>query len=429
MIIDFIMYASSAVLLRGISIITAPITMRLIAPSEYGLLALANSFISVLTLFLGLGLRQALSLEYFHCDRTQRREMINDIICIYSMITSAVFVLFFCMQHQLNLIFFAGQAQSSLIGISLCICALYFFVELLYQLLQYQMQAKKLALIQTGITLITVCLQLIALCYYHCGILSMLGAQLIGMSIAAGIGLYTYMTRQWHHHINLSRARRLCLYYAQLGLPFIPSVLFGWLLSSGDRWVLAQLTDMHAVGIYSLADTVTQLFNTVILYPISCSYIPRVLRSYHEHADEMLIVEQQNQKMMWMCMGGLATASTIGYVLCKPLALYIIPPTYHEAIDYMLLLLLGSIFLMGTYFVNCFIQFHKRRYFLGFSLVIPATLNIALNYLLIPYYKTYGCVYATVIAYATYFMITLWYNYSLQSYMQKSSNSSSVAGL
>ena len=418
MILDLCIYASSGLLLRGISLITAPITMRLVSPAAYGLLALAHSFISIVTLFFGLGLRQALSLEYFHYDTIEQKKMINDIILIYCMISGCFFFLLICLQQPINVFFFRGHANSTIIMLSIIICMLYFFVELLYQLLQYQTKVKQLAYLQTSIALLTMCLQLLFLYYYHLGIISMLLAQSIGMLIAIGCGLYIYLKRKWHTYIDIARSYGLMRHYTTLGLPFIPSVLFGWLLSSGDRWVLAQLSSMHAVGIYAIADSFCQLFNTVILYPLSCSYIPYMLRTYTQNKNLIITTEQQNQKIMWLSMIGIILLITIGYIISKPLLQILLPTSYHEAITYIWFLLMGSVFLMGTYFANCFIQYHKKRYFLGFAPSIPAIINIMLNYILIPHYQLYGCIGATLTAYIIYFGITVQYNYYLQSTIQ-----------
>lgn len=411
---NFFIYSFSSFLLRGISIITAPIAMNILSPAEYGLLALANSFISIVSLFLGLGLRQAFSLEFFHCNTQEQKVMINDIMIIYASCTTLIFIALFSAYRLINAFIFAHQASNRLIFISLSICFIYFFVELFYQILQYQTKAKELALTQTCIAIITIALQLIFLIYFKLGIISMLLAQLIGMCIAVALACNAYVKKNCITHINITRSLRAFRYYLKLGLPFIPSVLFGWILSSGDRWVLAQLSSMHAVGIYSLADAFGQLFYIVILNPISSSYLPFVLHQFAQNKHNLLGTEQWNQKNMLYAMVGVAILISGGYLVAKPILLFLLPHAYHEAIDYIWFILMGYVFLMGTYFANCLIQYHKKSYFLGLSLLLPATLNIALNFLLIPTYHTYGCVYATLIAYASYFGLTLWYNFYLQ---------------
>jgi len=407
---NLFIYSFSSLLLRGISLFTAPITMGILSPAEYGLLALANSFISVITLFLGLGLRQAFSLEFFHLNTVQQKEMMNDIILVYLMCTTSIYAILFCAYHTINRLVFASHATRTLVYTSLSICFIYFFVELFYQVLQYQAQAKKLACIQAAIAVTTICLQLVFLCFFKLGITSLLLAQAIGMCIATCIGLKTYIKKNCLAYVNIRRSYYASHHYLKLGAPFIPTVLFSWILSSGDRWVLAHMGTIHDVGIYSVADAFGQLFHLLVLYPMSCAYVPYILRSYKEQERDIMHVEQWNQKVMHYSMIGFFVIITVGYIVCKPILYYLLPASYYEAVDYIWFILIGSVFFMGTYFANCLIQHHKKRCFLGLVLLLPATLNIILNCILIPYYRIYGCVCATLVAYISYFALTVWYN-------------------
>ena len=136
--------------------------------------------------------------------------------------------------------------------------------------------------------------------------------------------------------------------------------------------------------------------------------------SFHlENKDHVIELEQENKRAMWASMLASFILLTIGFATGKPLLYWLMPEVFHEAIGYMYMLLLGSIFLLGTYFLNCLIQFKKKSLFLGMVLCLPASMNVLLNMLLIPYLGLYGCVLATLISYISYFVITFAYNLSL----------------
>jgi O-antigen/teichoic acid export membrane protein len=200
-----------------------------------------------------------------------------------------------------------------------------------------------------------------------------------------------------------------------MGLPFIPSMLFGLLLASGDRWVLARLSTMHNVGIYSVANTLAQLANMIIFYAITGSYMPHMLNSFAQHRDNVIELEAKNKLAMWAAMCASFVLISVGFASSKCILYFFIPKAFQESIGYMYLLLLGSIFLLGTQFLNCLIQFKKKSLFLGLILCLPASLNVILNIILIPHLELYGCVLATLISYISYFMITYLYNVQLIS--------------
>jgi O-antigen/teichoic acid export membrane protein len=57
----------------GSSAFTTPITISILSPEHYGLLALLNSFVGIACIVCGLDLRQALFLEYFYCSTEQKQ--------------------------------------------------------------------------------------------------------------------------------------------------------------------------------------------------------------------------------------------------------------------------------------------------------------------------------------------------------------------
>ncbi len=416
---QFFTFACGALFTRGLTLLFAPITMRILSPADYGLLALANSFISILTSLLGLGLRQMLPLEYFHAQQEDRFKLIGDIIVIYLFMSIPVLLLLSLNLNLINQHLFVGQAPMLLLTTSLFISFIYFFVELFYQLLQYQQQAWTLTKLQGGITIAIIIFNLFFLCIAHLGASSIFMGQAVGMCIVCSYGIRIFIKKNGTTHINIKRSLQLMGSYLIIGLPFIPSMLCGVLLASGDRWVLAHLSTLHNVGIYSIASTLGQLANMIVFYAITGSYMPYMLNRFAENKNNIIKLEQENKRAMYASMIASFLLLTIGFATGKSLLYWLIPIAFHEAIAYMYMLLLGSIFLLGTYFLNCLIQFKKKSLFLGMVLCLPAGMNLLFNMLLIPSFGLHGCVLATLISYASYFVITLMYNISLIRKMQQ----------
>lgn len=409
----FVTFACGSFFTRSITLLLAPITMQLLTPADYGLLALTNSFISILTALLGLGLRQMLPLHYFTIEKEHRASIIIDITCIYLIISIPILCILSCNLAILNEYLFLGQASHPLLYISLFISFIYFFVELFYQILQYHQEAWHLTKIQAVITLFTICCNLFCLCILNLGVCSIFIGQAMGMIFGFFVSIQEVWDYNYREHLNIRRSLHSIRSYLSMGLPFIPSMLFGLLLASGDRWVLARLSTMHNVGIYSVANTLAQLANMIIFYAITGSYMPYMLNSFAHNRDNIIQLEAKNKLAMWSCMLASFVLISIGFASSKWILYFFIPKAFQASIGYMYLLLLGSIFLLGTQFLNCLIQCKKKSLFLGLILCLPASLNVLLNIILIPYLELYGCVLATLISYISYFMITYAYNVRL----------------
>ncbi len=410
---QFIIFACGAILTRGITVLFAPIAMQLLSPSEYGLISLANTFIQLLSAILGLGLRQAIPMFYFAYNRQEKHNFITDIILAYSIGALPIILICLYSWRTINSLMFLNGGSGLLIWISLGITSIFFVVELLYQLLRLEHRAKHLTLLQICVAITTVVGNLFFLSVMQLGACSLLLGQASGMMITCVAGLYIVLQNRQEISIDIKRMRRRMQIYIWYGLPFIPSMLFNMLLSGGDRWVLAYLKQMHDVGIYAVANTLAQLVNMIILYAMLGSYVPHMLKKMQGHKDDLADIEQENKKIMWLSMGIVFVLLIAGFTCTKSILHYIIPAKFHEAINYMGLLLIGSIFYLGTHFLNCLILHNKKSAFLGAVLLVPALLNIILNFAFVPFLNIYGCVIATIISYAIYFLITLLYNKQL----------------
>ncbi len=410
---DFLLYASGSLFLRGISLFVLPFIMRAFTPADYGTLSLLTAFNTIGTALVGLGLRQILSLEYFHHDADGKKKLINELLLIYSFV--AIPALLFAWQLRTVLmkhLFFDTVTTIQLIP-AFCSLFLFFYAELLYQLLQYEQKAKLLTTLQIAIALITTSGTFCAVWVLKVGIDGILWAQCIGQITATAIGICFYLRNQYHTHLALAPTVKKIGYYTRYGMPFIPGIICSWVLASSDRWMLGYYCDMKAVGMYAVADLFAQIFYSTILVPWSGSYLPYIMKQFKQSENNLQLVEQQNKKTMWGTLFLLGIGITVGFFIGRPVLALVIPAAYHHAFQYILILLFGQLFLLGSYFASALIQFKRHTLFLAVALAIPALLNIALNALLTPYWGIFGCSIATLISYGIYFMITYQYNQRL----------------
>jgi len=410
---DFFIYSSGAVAIRGITLMIAPFIVRKIAPAEYGVLSLLNSFISILASIVGLGLRQVLSIEYFHTDAADRKHLVNDIIIIYIVASLPLFALLYYTRTLWSHAIFSMQPPESLLFVALVCAFLFFFSELLMQVLRYEQQSRTLILLQLIIALTTTVCTIFFVFILQTGIIGIIGAQAIGTLIASIIGLIYFFSNHYNRYLHIKQSISNGIYYIAYGIPFLPGILFSWILSAGNKWFIAHYADLHAVGIYAIADMFGQLFHLFILQPWSSAYLPYILRQFVAHKNNVQPIVVQNNRNMYITMTALIILIAISYVITKPILLWILPSNYHESIQYIWIILLGYVFLLGSYFASNLIQFYKKRYFLAFSLAIPAILNIMLNFFFIPKWGIYGSTTATLISYIVYFAITLEYSMRL----------------
>lgn len=196
--------------------------------------------------------------------------------------------------------------------------------------------------------------------------------------------------------------------YISFGMPTVPGNLSGWVVNSSDRYVIGLLMGTAAVGYYSPGYTLGNIIN-IFIAPI-LFLLPAVLcRHYDEcNLDEVRSVLDFSTKYFL----ALAIPSAFGLtILSRPLLTelstaeiasqgYLITP----------FVALGAIFLGAYALTSQVIILEKKTALTGMIWVIAAILNLALNFLLVPYLGILGAAMTTLVAFALAFFATAYYS-------------------
>ena len=410
---NFFTYSFGAILARIVTAIISFTTITVFSTSEFGLMSLFNNFIAITPIFLNLGLRQLFGLEFFHLDNNSKKRLFLDhIITIYLVISSPVLIFFLLNINYLNKIVFLNEAKYLSILIALIICFFSFFSELFFQVLRYQTRAKLLTKIQIQAALINAILTVILVFIFKFKIIGVLIANLISILFINLYASYLYFKKFQEikkFNSNIIKNPSKAIRYLKLSIPLISNIILSWTLSSSDRWILAHWGNLKLVGIYAVADTFGHLFNLIILQPLGGSYVPYILEKFSKAKNylEFSKINNHNLKLMLITVTGMLSLISIGYLAFKPIFLLVAPERYHQSVNYILLILMGQTFFMGTYFSSCILQYQKRAYLLLFLTFTSSIINIVLNIILIPNHGIYGCTIATLISYIIYFLLTI----------------------
>lgn len=408
-ITDFFVYSMGRLAIIVISIVMAPVMMMLLSPAEYGLLSLIYSFENIAIAVIGLGLPQVLMVEYFHAVGSDRIKVLNSIIGAYLVCMIPLFIVGAVYPGVLQGYLFIPERLSLLVYVILVICFFSFLNDIMFQILQYNRYAVMIATMQLVVAVMTALLNIICVGFFHYSVGSIVMVQCLMVLGTFTVGLYFYCSYNFYKTMYKNKVKAL-MHNLKLGIPFLPNMMGGYLFSLLNQWMVARYAGLKIAGIYAVADAGGQLFYRLILHPLQAAYGTSLLHSYTDQEHAMYDTEKSNQRFMALVLIALILFSVLGYVLFKPLFYYIIPVAYAQAVDCVLGILIGYIFLIGAFFVSNFIQFQKKRFIFVFALALAAGANSILSFFLIPYYGLSGSVIAMVVGYGTYFAILLVYN-------------------
>lgn len=410
---NFSIYAIGTIVFKSSNIILMPVILHIFSSAEFGQLALAHNFITVLTLLMGLGLHQLVNLEFFHLTIPERKQLINNVIVIFSAFALPVLIVMLCSLNWFNNLVFIGQATNLTLVIALLTCFVSFFTELFFHILRYTQKAIHLVIVQLTSAALALILKLYFLYQTPLrvdGILLANFASLIAICIHA---YHQYKQKKLPFSLAILKNKKAIGRYLTTSIPLAPTMLFSWIMAITNRWILAHYTSMQAVGLYSFADLFAQVYQLVIMLPLMGAYFPYIIGQFVAHQDNPQAVEQSNRTLMWASVTLMIVAIPIGLWILKPIIFMFISSEYQHAYQYILPLLWGQAFWMGGYLATCYIQFKKNVPVLFGLMAITVICNLFFTLLLVPRMQVMGSVIALCLSYLLYFILSMRANRSL----------------
>ena len=388
---DVAIYSSGNLLIKGLSLISAPIFTRLFDPAQYGAWSYINVFVTFLTGILLLGGDNAYTRYFFLCKSDEEKKTLTatwvSFLAIWGIVVVAAFLPF----SQILAEWMLGEKgyQAAWV-IGLISSPLMMMNLILAQALRNRFQAKAYAIFNFVTAALTISLAVIFVVIFNLGV----AGALLG---AATASLIMIPIRLMSIRDLLSRSfsfkflKQLLLF----GLPLVPMNIAFWLFSNADRLMLARLATLEAVGLYSIAGSLAAVI-MLLQNAIGQSWLPHGIKVFEE--DEKLASSVFVRTMVFFlaAMGLLIT----GFVaLAQEVIFILVPPVYYDAFTVIPFLAAGFIFFTSAHVSVVAIMAKNKTIYIMLACWLIALINIGLNSLLIPAYGIAGAGAATGISY------------------------------
>jgi O-antigen/teichoic acid export membrane protein len=409
---NFLIYSSGAIVLRLVTALSVLITIKIVEPAQFGLLALLSNITIFLPILLGLGLRQVLGIEFF--SKKNCWTLVWQLLMIYLVFAIPAAILLLLNLNYLNMAIFAGQANTYLLLITILISFINFLPELLFQLLRFQNKAFLLTSIQICMGIIIATIGIVLVYVFKVGIIGILIAQLIAQSTAGlFFGYLLYQNKNWFRIPQ----KQTIIKYLKIGLPFVPNIIFAWLIIASNRWLLSWHLDLKDVGIYSLAENLSLMFQTLITQPLAHTYLPFALKRFANNQSQIIKIDQEYNTLAYLFIGVFCVLIPIGFIIIKPVLQILLPTKYLSALPLLTPLLIAQVIFTATHITSASIQYIKKTYILAIFMSSSAIIGVLINLYLMPKYGIYSCIVATNAAYLFYFVSILFIkNYQFKSF-------------
>jgi len=392
-------YTTANFFISAISFIAIPIYTRLLTPSDYGILAVFDSAVGIFAIIYGLQMYGSIGRYYLEKTDDFPDFLGSNILVLVVLIIveGAIFWIF----REAIMNFF--KVPTFLFSLLLIISILSFGYAIYGNLLVVKRKSNEYTIISVSRAILLIIISVILI--YHLKTNKYLGK--IYAQILVTFGVFGYCFYKLFPQMRFNFKIEHFKYSLNYCLPGIPGALSGFILTFFDRVIINQLTTSAKTGLYSLAYNIAMVLS-VIYGGLFAAWWPTFVENMRDGKyDKIRILTSHFADIV------LFFALLIS-LFSNEIIHIMAPAKYYAALHLIPIIVLGYVFLFVSQVYAFFTSYRKEKIIvISMNLIVVGSINIGLNYLLIP---KLGYSIAAVTTAFSYFLL-MFLNYFTVRYL------------
>lgn len=388
-------YGVGQVLSRIASVILLPIYTRYLTPADYGVIAILDLAAGVLGILVGVGLANAVQRFHFRTEEGSERNQL--------WWTGLATVAALALLMTVPVLVFRQPLSQLLLGPEIASAALFlvlatgnFFTRVLEELLTVHLRVDKRSTLLVATNLarlaLNIALNLLLLIRFDMGVAGVLWGNLLTGIVTVVWLLMLFVRKQDRPSFDWNWLKPL----AEFGGPMVVTALLGLGMHRGDRFLLRIFLDLDQVGLYSVAYSIGQAVNTLILLPFT--QIWRVVIFELEG--------QENAKLVYVTVfryffDFLALSLFAVSVFAAPILRVLVAEQFFPAASLIPIVCLAYLFFSLNVHFNTPALLANKTTRLILPSAVALLVNVAFNLFLIPRMGAAGAAWASVLTFMT----------------------------
>lgn len=383
-------YITVSMMTKGLSIISIPIMTRLLVPSDYGILAIFGTLVSILGIIFGFGIRGAVSRYYYEKTDDFGSFITTNTIFVWCAGIIISIVLFF----NISIIAEVMNIPNILVVFAILLS----FISASYSLTSAYLEASKQSLLLSRISIVQVVLILIFTIIVTLMLKEdrYLGSVYVQTIFSFFFFLFSLYMLKKIGELNV-QIKHL-QYSLVFGLPIVLHLSSGFIMNSADQIMINKMLGSHETGLYTFAYKVAMLFQMLSM-GLNQAWLPIFYEKLRE--DKYEEIDVIVKKLAYIVFGG-----ALLIVLFAPLLIIILAPkSYAVALSLVPIIVGGFMF---EFFYNTYAKYAfyaKKTSMFVLVTIVTGLVNIGLNYLFIPKFGYTAAAWTTLITYALFFLL------------------------
>ena len=392
---ESIIYGISGTVAKSIGFFLIPIYTRIFSPADYGIIALITTLTGLLGMFAVLGLDNSSARWFYDTDEVlNRKHTISSWFWCQLSVSCMIALGLILFARNISALLFKSQEYAILICLAAITIPLRTFSKVLGNWLRYQRRAWITTIFATASSFGTIAIIVLFVVVLRWGLFGIYSANLIAAILIAIAAISILKTWISPAYLSWVRLKEMLEY----GLPLVPAAIASWVTISSDRFILQMFHDNSEVGLYSVAATIASGV-ALITGAFRMAWGPFAFSIYREKES----IDVYSEVLSLYALFGCFLGTTVS--LFAPLVLRVLTTReYFQSASCIPFLVFSFIIIGSTYIVGIGSGIVKRSTPIAVCIFIGASINIILNFLLIPRYGKEGAAIATLLSYMGVFI-------------------------
>ena len=367
-----------------------------LSTSDYGLLDTILRFVTMCMSVAFVGMRQAYQRLYFEMQTAENNRTLTSTVVLANFAV-AILVLF----PLLTLASLAGRSLGAgeLTVLRSGALALWIAFEATYMIglshLQVRMRSQLFVIAQSSRLLLLISLNITLLKVFRLGLNGALIGNLAG-SVLSGLFTAAVLLRAAGIQLSTKYLKEV----ATFALPYIPTVVFVYVISNADRLALIHFGAMASLGLLALAAKIGELALMVLSGPVDNVWSPYALSVFAD-ADGPKKIGVMYTKFVAMYV-----FIALGASLAAPMGVALVAKSeYAFAARLVPIVALAWVFNVLTTLSDIGILISKKTWMKPLAAGVVSVIAVALQLLLTPRFGVIGAAAATALSYMALFLI------------------------
>ncbi len=376
-----------------IGIILIPIYTRIFVPADYGIMAGISLAVPITTCLLMFGIESAVARYYMDSqDEGDKKTTASTglyFVAILSFSVVGILALFF--SEEISQLVLNDRQYSTYFVLALAAIPFGLCYKLALDILRFRFEVNLRTIISIAHMLVNIGLTIYFVVFLKNGILGVYLATFITQVIFF-VAVIFMVWRNYSRTFSLQRLKQLLAY----GIPLVPTAMAIYIYQYTDRYLLIRLANLEAVGLYSIGMTIASVI-TLLTAGFQSAWAPIVLSTFKQKESKEFYAKVFDYFWVLVLLGAVGIS-----LFSREILVVLAPATYLGAYTVVPILLLSILFFRGLPRFSFGISIAKKTKYSLLLMAVTASINIGLNYLLIPNYGMVGAAIATLISSVIY---------------------------